>query len=72
VRRSFSVEAKRCENVAKIFSLQSEKNPFFCLFRFETKRWKIEAKQKRTKQKKQTETKRNRKIAEINIKKLKI
>jgi hypothetical protein len=60
VRRSFSVEAKRCENVAKIFPLRSEKNPFFRLFRFEAKRWKIEAKQKRTKRKKQTETKRKK------------
>jgi hypothetical protein len=69
VRRSFSVEAKRCENVAKNFSLRSEKNPCFRLFRFEAKRRKIEAKRKRTKRKKQTETKRNQKIAEINHKK---
>jgi hypothetical protein len=52
VRRSFSVEAKRCENVAKTFSLRSEKNLFFRLFRFEAKLLKIKAKRKRTKRKK--------------------
>jgi hypothetical protein len=56
VRRSFSVEAKRCENSANFFSLRSEKNPFFRLFRFEAKHWKSQAKRKRMKRKKPSET----------------
>jgi hypothetical protein len=54
---------------SKNFFASTQKNPFFCLFRFKAKRRKIEAKRKRTKRKKQTETKRNPKIAEINHKK---
>jgi hypothetical protein len=56
VRRSFSVEAKRCEKLANFFSLRSEKKSFFRLFRFEAKHWKSQAKRKRAERKDPSET----------------
>jgi hypothetical protein len=44
LHRSFSVEAKRCENEANNFSLRSAINQFFRLFRFEAKYLQIKAK----------------------------
>jgi hypothetical protein len=56
VRRLFSVHAKRSEKSSKNFSLQSEKNPVFRMFRFEAKSWKSEAKRKRAKRNEASET----------------
>jgi hypothetical protein len=64
VRRSFSVQAKRSEKKAKMFSLRSEKIPFFRLFRIEAKHGKSQAKRKQTKRKKPCETKKEQKSCE--------
>jgi hypothetical protein len=64
VRRSFSVEARRSEKKAKIFSLRSEKMSVFRLFRIEAKHGKPQAKRKRTKRKKPCETKKEQKSCE--------
>jgi hypothetical protein len=63
----FRFEAKRCENEAKNFLHRSEKIQFFRLFRFEAKNWKSQVKRKRTKRKKQSETKKNRKIKNVKM-----
>jgi hypothetical protein len=46
VRRSFSVEAKRCENKAKFISLRSKKKSFFSLVSLRSEKLEIRSETK--------------------------